>query len=186
MNRLLTIVISIVLIAYPVFVYIGLTAFSPSALALIILALLLLRLSITLKFSLARAKPLLSLSIAALFPASFSLFLNSELALLLMPVVVNTTLLLTFGWTLFRGPNMISRFAAFAEPVITAEILQYCRKVTVAWCVFFLLNGLASAYTVFFTSKEYWTLYNGLISYILIGLLFGGEMLVRRKVKQKE
>ncbi|MBN2718665.1 MAG: hypothetical protein JXX14_22660 [Deltaproteobacteria bacterium] len=186
MNRMLTILISIVFVAYPAFIYIGLTTFSPASLALIMLALLLLRLSTTLRLTWASAKPLLPITIAAIIPAILSLIFNSERALLLMPVVVNVTLCLTFGWTLFRGPNMIARFAALSEPVITSGVLGYCRKVTIAWCVFFVVNGTIAAYTVFFSTREYWTLYNGLISYILIGLLFGAEWLVRKKVKRKE
>ncbi|ABK46582.1 conserved hypothetical protein [Shewanella sp. ANA-3] len=36
-----------------------------------------------------------------------------------------------------------------------------------------------AAYTAAFTSLATWTLYNGLIAYVLMGLLLGGEWLYR-------
>lgn len=186
MKRIVTILLTAVFIAYPLLIYLGLTTLSPAVLGVVLIALLALRLSVVANLSRDKLKPLLPITLAGVLPATASLIFNSERALLLMPVFVNATLLLTFGWTLFRGPNMTSRFAALTEPIITDEISQYCRTVTVLWCIFFFINGLVSAYTVFFASKEYWTLYNGLISYILIGLLVGGEMLVRKKVKQRD
>ena len=186
MNRLLTIVLTAIFILYPIIVYVGLTTFSPSALALVLLAMLLLRLSLTLRLTIEKVRRLLPLSVAAIIPVTFSMVFNSERALLLTPVVINATLLFTFSLTLLRGPNMIARFAALSEPVMTSAIIAYCRKVTIIWCLFFLMNGLIATYTVFYASKEYWTLYNGLISYILIGTLLAGEWLVRRKVKQRK
>jgi uncharacterized membrane protein len=41
-------------------------------------------------------------------------------------------------------------------------------------------------YTALFTSMATWTLYNGLIAYLLMGLLFAGEYLVRLRVKARK
>ena len=56
---------------------------------------------------------------------------------------------------------------------------------TFAWCIFFVANGSVSALTVFVGSDKIWSLYNGLISYILIGLFFIVEYLVRKMVQSK-
>ena len=185
MKRILTVLMSAVFVAYPVLIYFGLTAFSPAMVGIFVLTLLGLRMAVLANLSWQKLRPLLPLTLAAALPAAYSLLLNSERALLLMPVLVNATLLGTFGWTLLRKPSMIARFAALKEPQMTDAIVAYCNKVTAVWCVFFAVNGSVAAYTVFGTSKEYWILYNGLISYILIGLLFGVEAVVRKKVKQK-
>jgi uncharacterized membrane protein len=50
--------------------------------------------------------------------------------------------------------------------------------------LFFIGNGLIALYTALFASFDAWALYNGAIAYGLIGLLFGGEWLFRRWVKQ--
>lgn len=185
MKRLVTIFISAVFVAYPVLIYYGLTTFSPAAVGIFILAMLGVRMAVVMKLSFHRLKPLLPLTLAAALPSVCSLLFNSERALLFTPVLVNAALLGSFGWTLFRGPSMVARFAALKEPVMTNAILTYCKKVTVVWCGFFVVNGSIATYTALYTSKEYWTLYNGLISYILMGLLFGVEFVVRKTVKQK-
>ena len=80
---------------------------------------------------------------------------------------------------------MIERFARIQEPDLDHEGVIYTRKVTIAWCLFFLSNGLIALYTVFYSSIEIWTLYNGFVSYILMGLFFAVEYLIRLKVRGK-
>jgi len=64
--------------------------------------------------------------------------------------------------------------------------VRYTRKVTVVWCVFFVLNGGAAAYTATSSSDATWALYNGLIAYVLMGCLMGTEWCVRQWVRRRE
>jgi acyl-coenzyme A synthetase/AMP-(fatty) acid ligase/3-hydroxymyristoyl/3-hydroxydecanoyl-(acyl carrier protein) dehydratase len=85
---------------------------------------------------------------------------------------------------------MIFRFAVLWDRTIRFSLAEkrieaYCRKVTVVWCVFFIFNGGIAAAVVFFASDALWSLYTGGISYILIGILFGGELMVRKKADKK-
>jgi acyl-CoA synthetase (AMP-forming)/AMP-acid ligase II/3-hydroxymyristoyl/3-hydroxydecanoyl-(acyl carrier protein) dehydratase len=85
---------------------------------------------------------------------------------------------------------MIFRFARFQDKGIETSlakerIARYCKKVTFLWCGFFILNGSFSAFTVFAGSEFLWSIYNGGISYILMGLLFTGEYIIRRQVNKK-
>jgi uncharacterized membrane protein len=92
---------------------------------------------------------------------------------------MNTAMLLTFGYTLWRGPPMIERFARIVEPNLPESGVRYTRVVTWVWVAFFLINGLVATYTALYSDWSTWTLYNGLIAYLGMGLLFGGELLVR-------
>jgi uncharacterized membrane protein len=56
---------------------------------------------------------------------------------------------------------------------------MYCRRVTAAWCIFFVVNGMISLATALWGSNEVWMLYNGVISYILIGTVFTVEYIIR-------
>jgi uncharacterized membrane protein len=47
------------------------------------------------------------------------------------------------------------------------------------WCGFFLLNAGTAAALAVFAPLEWWTLYNGLIAYGLIGLMFAVELVLR-------
>lgn len=106
-------------------------------------------------------------------------------AVLYQPVAINAVLLSTFAATLKRPPTMIERFARLQEPDLPPEGVAYCRKVTVVWCAFFAGNGALALFTAVYGNLELWTLYNGLISYGLIGLLFGVEWLVRLHFKRR-
>jgi len=61
----------------------------------------------------------------------------------------------------------------------------YTRRLTKVWIAFFIANGLVALWTALYATLKTWTLYNGLISYILIAVLFVGEWPVRRIIKAR-
>lgn len=69
--------------------------------------------------------------------------------------------------------------------MIARRVEKYCFKVTLIWCVFFILNGSAAVYTVFSKNDKIWSIYNGGIAYFLMGLLFTVEFIVRKVVNSK-
>ena len=94
------------------------------------------------------------------------------------PVVMNVAWLAFFAGSLASTPAA-ERFARLRHPDLPEYAVRYCRKVTIAWCVFFFLNGLIAVDSALFRSSDWWALYNGLISYGLIGLMFALEFCVR-------
>lgn len=116
---------------------------------------------------------------------------NSATVLRFYPVILGVTLLLTFSVTLIRPPSMILRFAllqdktlAAADAETYADAERYCIKVTLVWCLFFIVNTAIALYTTVYASPFVWSLYNGFISYMIMGVLFAGEFLVRRIVRR--
>jgi uncharacterized membrane protein len=105
--------------------------------------------------------------------------LNDERALLFLPVAVNVALLVSFGRTLWSGPPLVETFARMQVPDLPADEVRYCRSVTIVWCAFFIANGLACGWLALYASTWIWTVYTGFVSYLLIGLLFVAEFLVR-------
>ncbi|MGF1688558.1 hypothetical protein L4C36_18025 [Photobacterium japonica] len=105
--------------------------------------------------------------------------------LLYYPVIVNGLMLGLFGASLWQSQTMIERFARLQDPNLPESGVRYTRKVTRVWCGFFVLNG-AVALTTCFMPLSVWTLYNGLISYLLAGSLLAGEWLVRQRVLKKQ
>jgi uncharacterized membrane protein len=101
---------------------------------------------------------------------------NSEMLLRIYPSLVNLGLLMAFGATLVRGPTMIEKFARIGTPDLSAPAVLHTRHVTQIWCVFFALNGAFSAYTAFYWTRDAWSLYNGAIAYVLVGVLLVGEI----------
>jgi uncharacterized membrane protein/acyl-CoA synthetase (AMP-forming)/AMP-acid ligase II len=118
------------------------------------------------------------------------LIINSTIILKLYPLLMIILLLITFGSTLFFPPSMIFRFALMQDKSIPGSLNEkrvaaYCRKVTAAWCVFFVFNGSITAWTIFSGSDTLWSVYNGGVSYILIGTFFAGEFIIRKMVQKK-
>ena len=56
---------------------------------------------------------------------------------------------------------------------------RYMRGLTGVWMAFFALNAVFSFYTAMAYSTGAWSLYNGVASYLLIGLIVGLEILYR-------
>ena len=104
---------------------------------------------------------------------------KAALTLKLYPVAVNAVLLGVFSSSLLKPPSVIERMARLKIPELSARQVSYTRSVTKVWCAFFLLNGLTALATALWTSAEVWALYNGVISYILVGCLFAVERLAR-------
>lgn len=101
---------------------------------------------------------------------------NSELLLRLYPSLVNLGLLIAFGATLVRGPSMIEKFARLGNPNLPPGAVRHTLRVTQVWCAFFALNGVFSAYTALYWSRANWSLYNGAIAYLLVGVLLVAEV----------
>lgn len=117
---------------------------------------------------------------AAAALAAASALLGREEPVRLYPVAVSVLLLWAFGTSLLPGRMpMVERFARLREKDLPPEAVRWCRGVTRVWCGFFVLNGSIALVTVFL-DREWWTLWNGCLSYGAIGLLFGGEWIVRR------
>ena len=76
-------------------------------------------------------------------------------------------------------PTVIERIARLTDPALPDEAIPYVTGVTRVWCAFFVVNGAIALWTALAASDATWALYNGAISYVLIGALLLGERLVR-------
>lgn len=175
----LKVLISAVLLAYPVLVYLLAERAQNGWLA----GLLLLAASLKLFWRADAMGYTLWAVAAGLF--AWSALHPSGAALLFYPVLANAAMLALFAISLWKPPTVIERLARLQEPDLPPEGVRYTRKVTWAWCVFFIINASISLATVLWGSKGIWAFYNGLLAYILMGLLGAGEWLLRKKLRQR-
>ncbi len=174
------------IVIYPFLIYFGLSRYEPRILGLLLAVIALLRWR--------RGRNILYglgwegfLSLIVPFAlAIVTAVKNDEITLKLYPVAVNIALLIMFGVTLFKKQTMVERIARIHDSKFPIEGVKYTRRVTEIWCVFFAINGLASLCTAFLASREVWTIYNGLIAYIIMGIIFGVEWLYRHHRFQSE
>jgi uncharacterized membrane protein len=177
------VVFALLTLVYPLAIWLGGGRLEPRWLAVGLVSLAVVRLIST------RERVWLLVGAGALALAALAGLLNVGWPLKLYPVVVNASMLALFGATLVRPPSMVERFARLQLKAtggeLPAHVPAYTRKVTMVWCGFFVLNGTVAALTALFASEQAWALYNGGLSYGLMGALFGGELVVRQVVKRR-
>lgn len=176
---------AVVLLAYPLVVYYGLNRWGLNLLAAILALFFLLRLVAARKTRLADLKPLAwAGGVSGILLVGAGALLRREGLLLFYPVLINVIMLVLFLHSLRRPRPLIEQFARLEKPDLSPAEVSYANALTRIWCGFFVLNGLVALATCF-VSRQAWMLYNGLISYLLVGSLFLGERLVREQILEK-
>jgi uncharacterized membrane protein len=175
----LTAIAVILTLLYPLAIWLGQGRIEPRWLAMLLL------------LAAAARLPAMKVSPAARWSGAGALLLvagavwsNALLPLKLYPVLVNLAFLAAFGWSLLTPQSMVERMARLSEPDLPPAGVAYTRTVTKVWCVFFVINGSIALGTALWATEAQWSLYNGVIAYLLMGVLFAGEYLVRLKVKR--
>ncbi|SBV37249.1 conserved membrane hypothetical protein [uncultured Stenotrophomonas sp.] len=177
MARVRVVALGALTLSYPFLVYLAMGRFEPRWMALLLFALASLR-------ALGARQPLWWVAAAAAgLLALLSTVFNQLLPLKLYPALVNAVLLALFATSLRFGPPLVERLARLQDPVLPPYAVAYTRRVTQVWCGFFILNGSLALATALWASERIWALYNGLLAYVMMGALFAGEWLLRRRVK---
>ena len=176
---LLAAVLLAVSLAYPVVVYLALGHLSPRWIALLLVVLALARAWVT------RESFWLAAAALAAVLAGASALGDQWGPLKLYPALVNLVMFGLFAMSLWRGPSVVERLARLRETNFPPAAIAYTRRVTQVWCGFFVVNGLIAVATALWASAAIWALYNGLLSYVAMGALMGGEWLVRRRVRAR-
>ncbi|HDR1021715.1 TPA: hypothetical protein QB352_000960 [Pasteurella multocida] len=188
MNKLANLLLSILLVAYPFLIFFSLDRLPLNAIVTCLFVLFILRLL----FVFREKKQINYLKYFALLSAIlgcvltlFALVSQSEHSLLFYPVIMNVIGFLIFGFSLLYPPSIIELLARLIDKNFPEHAIPYTRNVTITWCMFFIINGSIALFTVLSNDLTLWTWYNGLISYILMGLLFIIEFCIRQYVKRK-
>lgn len=179
--KLGTVVIGSSMLFYPLLVHFGVRAFSPRTAA----GLLLVVLCPALVARLWSADKSLLRSLALLPAVVITLLLGAVVMdslgfVLLLPAAVNLTFLASFAITLYRGPPMVERFARIIDPDLTAEEQRWCRLWTWLWSSFFAVNAGVALILSQVGALDWWTAYNGVVSYMVVGILFTVEYIARK------
>ncbi|MGI6680321.1 MAG: hypothetical protein ACOX3T_02365 [Bdellovibrionota bacterium] len=170
-NKLLKILLALCTLSYPFVIYFLLKnkcSFSILSIILIFVVLL--------NFSKIKNYIILTLGLALSFLLYYT---NNQIYIKIYPVIMNLGVCACFFASLNKKP-LITYFAEKMGHTVTDEVFNYTKKATIYWGVFMALNAVASFITVF-ASDFIWAIYNGFISYILIGLMFVVEIFIRRK-----
>jgi uncharacterized membrane protein len=170
-------------LAYPFLVYFGLRVVPPAVIAGGLVGILGVRLALDHgNDERRRFAPLL---FGAALGTLILVVLSPVAGLKSYPILVSLAFAGLFAYSLWRPPTVIERIARIRQADLTPAAQPYLRNVTRVWLGYFLANAAISAATAMSGDLELWMLYNGLISYILMGVLFAVEFMVRRHVRSR-
>lgn len=122
--------------------------------------------------------------IKCFFPVLFTLcvfllyFFKRIIVAKYYPPVADLFIFFVFFISIFQKETIIQKFAKKINENLCEAELEYTRNLTYVWCVFLFINFVIALITVFL-SDRIWFLYNACISYILIGMIFAIEYIVR-------
>ncbi len=162
---------------YPLIIYIGLKRFSPRLISLFMIVCLIGSMLVPNRFAYNTRFLLPTIGIGAL--CLLSAFLNESQFMLYSPVLISASFFFTFGYSLFFPPSTVEIFARMSTTYLSQNEIDYCRIVTLIWVIFFAVNGTLAGLTACCMMLELWSLYNGFIAYMAMGLLFAAELCYR-------
>lgn len=192
MNRFGKFILIIVSLAYPLVVLIGIIYFQASArvLSLALLVVAVLNILANRQNSRSTRREIIQFWIFASLLGLvivFAWITDNPDFVKVYPVLLTSFFLVTFLFSLISGPSVIFKIASLRDKALLTSkdrpaIERYCRTVTTIWCVFFVLNISISLWTVVAADSAVWAIYNGIVSYVLMGILLSVEFVYRKLV----
>jgi hypothetical protein len=79
-----------------------------------------------------------------------------------------------------RGTPLIEHFARMVKADLGVDEQAHCRRWTKVWGLYLLALALLGLGLARFATLEVWTIYVGFLNYVLVGVLFAVEYLVRK------
>lgn len=188
MQRGAKLLVALVLLGYPILIYLLHGRLNPAQLLAGLLALLGLR-SLVAAWMLRRwvARQVV-LGVVLLIAAGVVLLAFHGVRmhwLRFYPMLFDLAVAAIFFGSLLGDMPLVERFARAMRHDLPPEGVAYTRQVTWAWGVLMTLIGLISLGTALDGSLRWWSLFNGLIVYALIGLAFALEYALRCHLKRK-
>ena len=187
MRKWLPAISGVALAIYPLAVIVGIRFLDVATLWMVLFSLLALRLLASRWFHeqtlMLQGSLLVMLGSLLLLP----LFLDLDfmLGIRFYPVVVSAAVFSMFFFSLFTAQPLVERFARLREGDLPPEGIRYTRLATLAWSVFLFCNGFIALMTALWAPDWLWGLYNGLVSYCLIALMFAAEYTVRQRARRR-
>ncbi|MGD8573898.1 MAG: hypothetical protein PVJ40_03010 [Gammaproteobacteria bacterium] len=175
------------LAAYPFAVYLLAGRIPANVLAAMLLGLVAIRLGTAAMARRARRRLVGGLAVTAML-AGLAVLAVPVLQLRqvrLYPALISLVFFAAFFASLFTGRPLVERIARALEGDLPPAGVRYTRRVTIAWAAVLLVNSAIALATALWGSLAAWTLYNGLLSYLLLGAVFALEYFIRRRVKSR-
>ncbi len=97
-----------------------------------------------------------------------------------VPVVAFLFVAWGFGRTLIHPPPLVERMVRLQYHDIPPYLLDYLRRLTWLWTLFFLGMAMVSVALSVWGAQNIWFWFHGVGIYVAMAILLGGEFLYRR------
>ncbi len=114
-----------------------------------------------------------------------NLYFQSPLVLRLYPFLMSSGAAFAFSKSLFDGRPLIEEFARLVEKNLQSEQIRYIRRLTWIWAIWLSFNSAIALISALTFSFEHWLLYNGMIFYVVTGLLVASDLVYRKVILKK-
>lgn len=104
---------------------------------------------------------------------------NNGTWLLILPSATQATFGLAFLRSL-SGTPLIEHFARMVKPELSAAEQGHCRAWTRIWGIYLLVLAALGLALAYWAPLGVWTIYVGVVSYVLVGVLFAIEYVIRK------
>jgi uncharacterized membrane protein len=104
---------------------------------------------------------------------------NNGTWLLILPAATQATFGLAFLRSLKDTP-LIEHFARMVKPDLSVPEQAHCRRWTRIWGYYLLVLAAFGLVLAKYASLAVWTIYVGVVTYVLVGVLFAIEYVVRK------
>lgn len=101
------------------------------------------------------------------------------------PMLLDLAVAAAFLGSLTGRQSLVERFARAMRHDLPPQGVIYTRRVTWAWGLLMLAVALVSLYTALTGSLQQWSLFNGLLVYVVIGVAFAVEYAVRCHLRRR-
>lgn len=188
MRQAIKVAVGIALLGYPVAIYFAHGHLAPGQMLAGLLGLLAMRALVSAWLLRRRVKQQAAVAVmlavaAVLLLAGFGHVRMGWLRF--YPMLFDLGVAAVFFGSLFTARPLVERIARVFHPDLPAAGVRYTRRVTQVWSALMVLIALASLYTALAASLRIWSLFNGLIVYVVIALAFVCEYAVRRHMKRR-
>ena len=180
MKTVFSIISTLFIIASPWVLYWTLTHQSVDVAAITLVAWVIVRtIPILLTAKSEQRKAAMQLPAIALVFAGLGWILNNSTCLLVLPSATQATFGVTFLRSL-KGTPLIENFARMVKPKLTPGELEHCRSWTKVWGIYLLALAALGLVLAAVAPLAIWTVYVGILSYVMVGVLFAIEHVVRK------
>ena len=115
---------------------------------------------------------------------------DSPIVIKMYPALADIAYLTIMATSFFFPPPLAFYFIDIFDKSIKTKIPKevfdrYCTKASVVWCVYFIVDAIIAVITVYYSSELFWGIYNGGITYVIMGMIFAGEFIILKVIVKK-